>query len=184
MSFFAMFCNFLKGQNYDLNNVSALPTLSLKMFHKASTTFGTDAPMGSIEIPLTSIKSDGSPTDQWYPLQKMGRMKDVAGEVHIIARFSGPPAGEDGAAAASSGPADIAVSMQFEENPDHEDAVTARLYHSLRDSSPLCRCPTSCTSCVSLAKTCQLWTRPCLESEYALLCNVNGYDFVYNVVLL
>ena len=54
------------------------------MFHKASTTFGTDAPMGSVEVPLSSIKPDGSPTDQWYPLQKMGRMKDVAGEVSCV----------------------------------------------------------------------------------------------------
>ena len=54
--------------------------MQLNVFHKAPT-FGTDSPMGSVEIPLESIPPDGRPVDNWYPLKKVGRMKDVAGEV-------------------------------------------------------------------------------------------------------
>jgi Ca2+-dependent lipid-binding protein len=65
------------GASYDLNNVDVLPTLSIKVFHKGST-FSADQPMGIVEIPLDSIDPGGAPSKQWYPLEKTGRMKDVA----------------------------------------------------------------------------------------------------------
>jgi hypothetical protein len=115
MGFLTIVYNNFVGQNYDLNNVFAL---SLKMFHKASTTFGTDAPMGSIEIPLSSIKPYGFATDQWYPLRKCGRMKDVSGEMHIVAFFSGPPAG-DGPYIELGVPSVVDLSPPSQQRPHH-----------------------------------------------------------------
>jgi hypothetical protein len=70
------------GQYYDLNNTTALPTLLIQVFHKSSATLvGSDQPMGEVEIPLSSIKGDGSSLTERYPLKKFGRMKDVTGEV-------------------------------------------------------------------------------------------------------
>eukprot|EP00602_Paraphysomonas_sp_CaronLab_P003319 CAMPEP_0185019240 /NCGR_PEP_ID=MMETSP1103-20130426/1865_1 /TAXON_ID=36769 /ORGANISM="Paraphysomonas bandaiensis, Strain Caron Lab Isolate" /LENGTH=1852 /DNA_ID=CAMNT_0027549443 /DNA_START=18 /DNA_END=5573 /DNA_ORIENTATION=+ len=108
------------GQNYDLNNTAALPTLSLKVFHKSSSLVGADAPMGQVEIPLSSIPPDGAATTQWHELQVMGRMRDVAGEIQVTIKFSGPPPGAPGAtqvagSASAENPLD-------ETNPDYEDA--------------------------------------------------------------
>lgn len=108
------------GGSYDLNNVDVLPTLCLKVFHKGST-FSADQPMGIVEIPLDTINPTGSATKQSYPLQKTGRMKDVAGELMLTVKFSGPP--NDGAAGElEAGGEDIGVDMpNEEEDPDHVD---------------------------------------------------------------
>ena len=108
------------GGSYDLNNVDVLPTLCLKVFHKGST-FSADQPMGIVEIPLDTINPTGSPMKQFYPLQKTGRMKDVAGELLLTIKFSGPP--NDGTAGElEAGGEDIGVDMpNEEEDPDHVD---------------------------------------------------------------
>lgn len=115
---------FTFGQNYDLNNTAALPILRLEVFHKAST-FGTDAPMGVVDVPLDKINPDGFAVNQWYPMQKTGRMKDVAGELHLILKFTGPPGGgtmSTGSSHESKGNSgDVAMDLgNDEENPDDE----------------------------------------------------------------
>lgn len=108
------------GSSYDLNNVDVLPTLCLKVFHKGST-FSADQPMGIVEIPLDTINPTGAPIKQSYPLQKTGRMKDVAGELSLTIKFSGPPT--DGSAGdAEAGMEDLGVEMpNEEEDPEHVD---------------------------------------------------------------
>lgn len=109
------------GASYDLNNVDVLPTLCLKVFHKGST-FSADQPMGIVEIPLDTINPSGTPTKQSYPLQKTGRMKDVAGELNLTIKFSGPPSdGSGGGGDIEAGTEDVGVDMPNEtEDPDHE----------------------------------------------------------------
>lgn len=40
--------------------------------------------MGEVDIPLLSIKGDGSSETKWYPLRRFGKLKDVTGEVSVI----------------------------------------------------------------------------------------------------
>lgn len=46
--------------------------------------------MGEVQLPLTSIPSDGQLLDIWIPMRPVGRMQSVTGEVNIKARFSRP----------------------------------------------------------------------------------------------
>lgn len=116
------------GSSYDLKNVLALPTLSINLFHKAQSLIGADLPMGNIDITLDSLPSDGSTVKEFYKLRKVGRMKDVAGEVQLSIRFSAPleTAGSGGMNLGDSGGDDmdeggLMSSEVGEMNPDHED---------------------------------------------------------------
>jgi len=61
------------GQHYDLNNVDALPTVKVELFHKSGSLIGSDVPLGQLEIPLSSIPADGTPFTQWYQLSRMAK---------------------------------------------------------------------------------------------------------------
>ncbi len=75
-------CGYINtGQSYDLNNIDSLPTVHLAVFHKAASLIGSNLPMGIIEVSLDGLNMDGAQNDAWYPIQKVGRMKDVAGDV-------------------------------------------------------------------------------------------------------
>lgn len=113
------------GTSYDLNNVLALPTLSVSLYHKAQSLIGADLPMGSVDITLDSLPSDGSTVKEFYKLRKVGRMKDVAGEVQLSIRFSAPL--EKAASVMSfggdeeGGEEGVGGIEEIEHNPDHEN---------------------------------------------------------------
>ena len=117
------------GSSYDLKNVLALPTLSINLYHKAQSLIGADLPMGNVDITLDSLPSDGSTVKEFYKLRKVGRMKDVAGEVQLSIRFSAPlESASSGLAFGSGGDEDVGGGgmpteggEEFEINPDHED---------------------------------------------------------------
>ena len=118
------------GSSYDLSNAMALPTLSIHLFHKAQSLIGADLPMGNIDIPLDSLPADGSTVKEFYKLRKVGRMKDVAGEVLLSIRFSAPLhkqssaaliGGDDLVADEEEGGVQFADEGEVDENPDHVD---------------------------------------------------------------
>jgi hypothetical protein len=41
----------------------------------------SETPLGEVIVPLADIDADGTPTDRWYPIKKVGRMEKVSGEV-------------------------------------------------------------------------------------------------------
>ena len=82
-------------------------------------------PWETIEITLDSLPSDGTTVKEFYKLKKVGRMKDVAGEVQLAIRFSAPL--EQQSSILSLGDNDVADEEkehddgEAEENPDHVD---------------------------------------------------------------
>jgi hypothetical protein len=129
----------LLGQHYELNNPDALPTVRVEVFSKASSMLSSDTPLGYAEIPLSTIPADGSPATQWYPLQKLPKMKAISGEVSPSLPLSLPPPGltiqQIEITLKFSGPANVqrqasvgnldveSLPPQFAETPeDHRDA--------------------------------------------------------------
>jgi len=72
----------LKGNTYDLNTKNELPCVKFALFHKGRFSV-SETPLGEVIVPLADIDADGTPTDRWYPIKKVGRMEKVSGEVYL-----------------------------------------------------------------------------------------------------
>ena len=58
----------------------------MRVFHKV--TFGSDIPMGKVEIPFESLGLHDNPTcEDWFPLQLDGRMRIVCGDLFLSFRL-------------------------------------------------------------------------------------------------
>ena len=67
--------------------MESLPTLQLQLFHKSSSLIGTDLPMGIVEVSLDGIDADGGALEEWFSVQRVGKMKEVAGDVSAAPYF-------------------------------------------------------------------------------------------------
>ena len=64
-------------------NVSALglPSLLLEVHHKPDSLVVVEKPMGKVVVPLSKLSLDGSSLEEWFSLEKLGRMAVVSGEL-------------------------------------------------------------------------------------------------------
>lgn len=82
---------FTFGESYIIEDDSEdLPSLQFSLFHKTQFSMG-ETPMGEFVILLSSIDITGQKTfDQWVPLEKVGKMKEVSGEIRVRIHFERP----------------------------------------------------------------------------------------------
>ena len=79
---------FTFGNGFDLDSVGDLPTLVLKMYHKAGYMM-TDEFMGKVSIPLDMVDPSGNPSSGWYPVVGDARSKfQASGEIFLTMKFS------------------------------------------------------------------------------------------------
>jgi hypothetical protein len=75
-------------------NVSALgmPSLLLEVHHKPEGLVVVEKPMGKVLVPLSAVNLDGSALEEWFPLEKSGRMVAVSGELRLKLKWIKLPA--------------------------------------------------------------------------------------------
>lgn len=101
-----------------------LPTLAVNIFHKAAYSV-SEAQLGQATVHLDSLDPSGKPTDMWFPLEAVGRMKAASGEVHLKLSFNRKPTSFDLDDEEKGGEGDGLLSAEdVEEEPPNELHVT------------------------------------------------------------